>query len=88
MYPQDDKFGFLPLKEQPQYRVKGLALYNFRSNFLDLENDVILVFCENAWEDSRSIEMMMSECFIVFCLVFRGGYCFILFPILKLYIDV
>ena len=46
--------------------MKGLSLYNFRSNFLDLENDVICVFCENAWEDRRSKERMMSRFFTWF----------------------
>ena len=40
----------------------GLSLYNFRSNFLDLENDVICVFCGNDWEERRRIERMMSIC--------------------------
>ena len=44
----------------------GLSLYNFRSNFLDLENDVIWVFCENAWEERIRIERMMSRCFTWF----------------------
>ena len=41
----------------------GLFLYNFRSNFLDLENDVIWVFCVNAWEERRRKERRMSRCF-------------------------
>ena len=40
----------------------GLSLYNFRSNFLDLENDVIWVFCGNDWEDRKIREKMMSIC--------------------------
>ena len=40
----------------------GLSLYNFRSNFLDFENDVICVFCANAWEERRRKERM-SRCF-------------------------
>ena len=47
-------------------------MYNFISNFLDLEKDVILVFCENAWEERRRIEMRrISRCFTRFpnCLV-------------------
>ena len=33
---------------------------------MDLENDVIWVFCENAWEDRRKRERMMSRCFTEF----------------------
>ncbi len=42
----------------------GLSLYNFRSNFLDLENDVIWVFCEYASEERRRIDKMISSCII------------------------
>ena len=31
-----------------------------------MENDVIWMFCENAWEDRRRIERIMSRCFILF----------------------
>jgi hypothetical protein len=37
-----------------------------RSNFLDLENDVIRVFCGNAWEERRRNEKIMSRYFIWF----------------------
>ena len=47
------------------------STYNFRSNFLDLENEVILVFCVNAWEERKRTERMMSRCFTWFPI---GGY--------------
>ncbi|SVA26738.1 uncharacterized protein METZ01_LOCUS79592, partial [marine metagenome] len=37
-----------------------------RSNFLDLENDVIWVFCVNAWKDRRMRVRIMSICFTWF----------------------
>ena len=42
------------------------STYNFRSNFLDLENEVILVFCVNAWEERKRTERMMSRYFTWF----------------------
>ena len=63
---QEDRFGFLPLKEKPNYRVTGLTLYNSRSNFLDLENDIIWVSCGNTREDRRRVNMRISLCFIRF----------------------
>ena len=36
--------------------------YNFRSIFLDFENEVILVFCVNAWEERKRTERMMGIC--------------------------
>ena len=61
MYPQDDRSVFLPLNEQPQYSVTGWALYSFSSSFLDLENDVIMVFWLYAWDDGTVLVEEQEE---------------------------